>query len=444
MPLSAEIKEKLSEVGDQLKAVQDTNDRLEKNYDGVDVDMIKKNSEEASLSLEKIQELKIKLSEKEKADKKRIDELEIKLAQALQGIGVSESEQKKNLDLYKDSMAEYIRSGKDAPPMPKKITDLIIDQYADKALHGASEYKKETYKKGMVSGSGPAGGYWIMPQRLAEIEKIIFETSPIRSVANLRQTETNLVEIIIDDQRGDVGWVGEVEERTETDVPETGLLKVPIHEIYAEPSLTQNEIDDAGFDPEAWLNEKVADDYSYTENKSFVDGNGNKRPRGFLDYPEWADPIVYEREKIATFETSGAAGVIDNADDLILFQARLLEEYQMRARWGMQRMTFANITTLKDKEDNYLIDTRMLKTGTDKILLGTPVLFMSDMPAIAAGKKAIVYADFSKFYTIIDRYGIRVIRDQVTKKGWVKLYSTKRLGGAVKNFQAGKILKIAS
>ena len=47
-------------------------------------------------------------------------------------------------------------------------------------------------------------------------------------------------------------------------------------------------------------------------------------------------------------------------------------------------------------------------------------------------------------YQIIDRANIRVLRDPFTHKPYVKLYSTKRVGGDVINFDAIKLLQIAS
>ena len=75
-------------------------------------------------------------------------------------------------------------------------------------------------------------------------------------------------------------------------------------------------------------------------------------------------------------------------------------------------------------------------------VLGKPVLFANDMPAVAVDALAIAYGDFGRGYTIVDRMGIRVLRDPFTDKQFVKFYTTKRVGGAVTNYQSIKLQKL--
>ena len=102
--------------------------------------------------------------------------------------------------------------------------------------------------------------------------------------------------------------------------------------------------------------------------------------------------------------------------------------------------------TLKASSGEFLLNPRVLSEGAENILLGNPVLFMQDMTTstTVSGAKSIVYADWRRFYTVVDRFGIRVLRDPFTDKPHVLFYTTKRTGGAVSNFDAGKILTIAS
>ena len=67
----------------------------------------------------------------------------------------------------------------------------------------------------------------------------------------------------------------------------------------------------------------------------------------------------------------------------------------------------------------------------------------ADMPVVAANALAMAYGDFKKGYTIVDRIGMRVIRDEVTSKPFVKFYTIKRTGGDVVTEEAIKIQKIA-
>jgi hypothetical protein len=44
--------------------------------------------------------------------------------------------------------------------------------------------------------------------------------------------------------------------------------------------------------------------------------------------------------------------------------------------------------------------------------------------------------DWAEAYQIVDRMGIRTLRDPYTDKPYVHFYSTKRVGGGVLNFEA--------
>ncbi len=77
-------------------------------------------------------------------------------------------------------------------------------------------------------------------------------------------------------------------------------------------------------------------------------------------------------------------------------------------------------------------------------LLGFDVIEAEDMPTIAADSLSIAFGDFNAGYQIVDRQGVRILRDNLTAKPYVKFYTTKRTGGAVTNFDALKLMKFAS
>jgi HK97 family phage major capsid protein len=110
----------------------------------------------------------------------------------------------------------------------------------------------------------------------------------------------------------------------------------------------------------------------------------------------------------------------------------------------MRRTTFGTALTLKGS-DNYFFSPVLLASGQASLtLLGKPVIFMDDMAAEGAGNLAVVYADFSRAYTIVDRVGLQILRDPYTNKGFVTYYTTKRTGGDVTSFDAIKIGRCAA
>ncbi|MFO0110743.1 MAG: phage major capsid protein, partial [Alphaproteobacteria bacterium] len=67
-----------------------------------------------------------------------------------------------------------------------------------------------------------------------------------------------------------------------------------------------------------------------------------------------------------------------------------------------------------------------------------------DMPVVAANSLSVAIADFKRAYLIVDRVGVRMLRDPYTAKPFVRFYATKRVGGEVVNFDAIKLLRTAA
>jgi HK97 family phage major capsid protein len=83
------------------------------------------------------------------------------------------------------------------------------------------------------------------------------------------------------------------------------------------------------------------------------------------------------------------------------------------------------------------------QAGQPATLLGYPVTEMAAMPTVAANALAVAFGDFREGYLIVDRIGVRVLRDPYTNKPYVMFYTTKRVGGGLLNPDAIKVLKIA-
>ena len=107
------------------------------------------------------------------------------------------------------------------------------------------------------------------------------------------------------------------------------------------------------------------------------------------------------------------------------------------------RATQAAIRKFKDMDGNYLWQPA-LAAGQPPTLLNYPVTEAEDMPSIAADAPAIAFGDFKRGYLIVDRLGVRVLRDPYSAKPYVLFYTTKRVGGGVQNFEAIKFLQFSA
>ena len=363
---------------------------------------------------------------------------------------------------YHKELSQYLRQG--VAPGSDSLNE-IAQLYVEKAMSGSDEKvishakDKMVYEQGDTDGKGfyvlselktmrvgnePDGGYFALPDRRTDVTVgREFETSAVRSVANIITTGNESVEIPIDDnESASGGWIGEETAPSLTAQAKVGLLKIAVHEQFAEPKITQKLLDDAFFDVEAWLSRKTDDILIRTENTAFVTGDGSQRPKGFMSYTAWAVNDVYERDKIEQIN-SGVSAIV-KADGLISLQNALKEIYQPSAVFLMKRATFGSVSKLKNGNGDYLLNTLMLPQGATMTILGKPVLFADDLAAEAADSLSIIYGDFGVGYTIVDRMGIRVLRDPLTAKPYIKFYTTKRVGGAVTNYEALKIQKLAA
>ena len=97
---------------------------------------------------------------------------------------------------------------------------------------------------------------------------------------------------------------------------------------------------------------------------------------------------------------------------------------------------------LKDSQNQPLWIPSMA-SGQPAQLLGRPVVVVESMPALAANSLSIAIADWRGAYQIVDRIGIRSLRDPFTNKPNVNFYFTKRVGGDVIDDQAIKLSKAA-
>lgn len=422
-----------------INALQKKQDEIEQKVskgDGLDKEMITKAGDDASKALEAAQKIEVELKSLEKSN----DFIEKAIARLGEGGGdsgqLSEQEQK-----VKQEMDGLLRKGRE---ISDDTNEFISKQVFEEILSRMPEDQRPREIKALAVGSNPDGGYLIRPQVSNMMIKRIFETSNIREICSVETIGTDTLEIVIDDdESGAAEWVGETTAPSETDTPQIGKLIIPVHEQKAEPKATQKMIDDSTVNIESWLvSVKQANKFARGENQAFIRGNSSQRPQGILSLPDWTVADTYERFKLERIN-SGSAGAF-TTDGLIACQNQLKEEYQPNAVWGIKRAAFTQILQLKATDGHYLINPDILREGAGRMLLGQRVIFMDDLDGLAVNGQSAIYGDFAMGYTIVDRLGLRVLRDPYTQKPFIKFYITKRVGGAVTNFESLKIQRLAA
>lgn len=320
----------------------------------------------------------------------RIDQLDVKL----QRVPVATATQDTAADAeYKTAFTKYFRKG-------------------EKALN-------EAEFKALTTDADPDGGYFVPRNVRAGIIEKLVEFSPVRELATIetigsgdsldapKEGSTNF----------DSGWVGERQDRAETTTGTFALDNIPTFEQYAKPRASQKMLDDSAFNVEAWITRKVQQRFGKLEGTGFVSGNGVTQPEGILTNADIAEV------------KSGDANLL-TPDGVISLYYALPEPYAANGTWIMRRATVKAIRLFKDQNGQYLWQPA-LSASSPSTILGQPYREAIDMPAVAAGTYPVVFGDFRAAYVIVDRQGVRVLRDPFSAKPMVEFYTTRRVGGQV-------------
>ncbi|MCK0068047.1 phage major capsid protein [Kordiimonas laminariae] len=288
--------------------------------------------------------------------------------------------------------------------------------------------------KALSTGTGGDGGFAVPTVIDEEIEKQLVDLSPLRKIVKVKTIETSDYKRLVNTGGTGSGWVGETGGRTETDTPSLKEVSIVPGEVYANAAATQRALDDMQFDAEAWLQEEVAEEFAVKEAAAIVNGSGTDQPKGFL-HADYTATIG----KVKT----GAAGALQDADVLIDAIHALKSRYRQGAYFVMNSATLAAVRKLKDADGNFIWRAGLIE-GQPDMLLGYPVTEVEDMPDMADGAFAIAFGNFERAYTLVERAGVRVLRDPYSNKPYVNFYATKRVGGALVNEDAIKLVEFSA
>lgn len=310
---------------------------------------------------------------------------------------------------------------------------------------GETSELRQREQKALRTASDPDGGYLVPESVEANIERVAAAESAMRRLARVITIGTSSYRKIINKGGAGIGgWAGESDSPSESSAPKLGELSFATGTLWAEPHATKELLEDGQIDVETWLAEEVGITFAEQESIAFIAGDGVKKPRGLLDYSAVAN-ASYEWGKLGYVKTGGAAGfaATNPADALVDVVHALNRTYRNNAMWLMNDLTLSAIRKLKDAAGNYLWQP-VFESGVPGTILGYRYEVDDNMPDLGANDLPIAFGDFGRGYLIVDRRGVAVLRDEYTRKPYVKFYTTRRVGGGVQNFEAIKLIKCAA
>lgn len=322
---------------------------------------------------------------------------------------------------------------------------VIGDIKSDPAYVGSfkAHMRKGEIQAALNKGVAEEGGYLAPIEWDRTITGKLKESSPIRDNATVITIGTAGFRKVFTDRAIGSGWVGEAAGRPTTGTPGFNALDFVPGELYANPQATQQMLDDAAIDLEAWLASEVQGEFSRQENIAFLSGDGVNKPHGLLTYVSGAANAARHPFGAIKVKNTGAAAALTDTDKLLDLVYDLPAEHRANAKFFMNRLTQGAMRKLKDGDGNYIWQPSF-QLGQAATLAGHEVVELADLGDIAANALPVLFGDMAATYLVVDRVGIRVIRDNLTNKPYVGFYTVKRVGGGVQNPEAMRALKVAA
>ncbi len=305
-----------------------------------------------------------------------------------------------------------------------------------------AHFRKGDINASLNKGAAAEGGYLAPVEWDRTIIDKLIQVSPMRQIASVQNISTAGFTKLFNLRGTASGWIGEAAARPETATPTFGSMTFTPGEIYANPAATQQMLDDAEINLEQWLANEVETEFAYQEGLAFLTGDGTNKPRGFLTFVTGGTAAAVNPLGAIQLKTAAAATAIAS-DELVDLVYMLPAAYTQDARFVMNRTVQGVVRKLKDGQNNYLWQPSYV-AGQPATILGYPVTEMPGMPNLAINALPIAFGDFRRGYLIVDRVGVRVLRDPFTNKPYVHFYTTKRVGGGVQNPETIKVLKMAA
>ncbi len=274
-------------------------------------------------------------------------------------------------------------------------------------------------------GKDSDGGYLVPDEMEAGIVEAIKEHNVVRRVANVFTTSKHLKETLAGKTlKG--AWVDEGERLSFSDTDFYQVI-IDAHKNGCIVRVSDELIEDTGFDLEKHIIKSVGDDIGRLEEEAFLTGDGENKPRGVLLDAQ----VGVETKEI-------------NADIIADLYYSLNQVYRKKASWIMSENAEEQIRRIKNYGGRSIWEPALTE-GTPDLLFGRPVYVAEQMPGVLPGNCPIAFGDFS-YYWIGDRgnRSIKRLNELYADKGMVGYRITHRVDGKLIVPEAVKTLKIVA
>lgn len=320
----------------------------------------------------------------------------------------------------------------------KKAFNQFLRKGREDGLH-------DIQKKAMNSLSDPDGGYLVLPEMDMAIDRVAPTISAMFRLANVVTIGTNQWKKLVKTSGLSMRRVDDGATGGETDNPNYAEIKIDVFTAEVEPWVYNETLEDSFINLETDLANEAAIGFAEGAGVEFISGNGVGKARGITAYTNVANSS-YAWGSVG-YIASGAAGAFAAsapADKVIALQHALKAQYRPGAVFLTNDATLGVMRQMKDGSGSYYLWNPDPAASFGGRFLGSPVEIDDNMAAIAAGSYSLAFGNFKRAYTIVNRAGTTVIRDNITAKGKTKFNFRRRFGAGITNYEAVKLMKFAT
>jgi len=445
----AENTELLSEIKQVTEKLREVNETQGKN--SADFKNLTEKSEKLFEDFEKMNKEaneKFAAAEQEKADlEERIKQLEIIGSAGASG-NITAEEMKEDSKAVMNAMLksakgtgvwlDFISDERNQQKAARVMGVIAKTAYHDTNEAGAMDQLVKAYGQKasgdlLRSDIGELGGFLCPPEWSAELNKNIIEYAPLRSFARVKRTSSKTYKEPI--RIGIPSATRPGESRAGgTSNPNYSMNDFSPVRLTNTSAVTWDELQFNNYDLAGELMRDNAEAFAVKEGQEFFNGSGVEQGVGWTvddNVPEYI---------------TAAAGVAD-FDDFIGITGELKRGYN--PLFMFNRRTLAQLRLLKDSSGRYLWNPAFgdaaggAPATINGVRYSADFIEFDDLDA-GAGKFPVLLADMMRFYQIVDRTDMTIIRDEYTQKkeGIVEYTWNKWCVGKPKIHEAGIRMKV--
>ena len=348
------------------------------------------------------------------------------------GHAIERMERAEQLDREMNEVANPVLVGQPDRPAPAidNKRGTASDAYKKAFWNSIRGRMNYDVRNALQVGELTEGGYTVPDEFENQLIEALQEENIMRGLVHVISTSSGDRKIPLVTNYGTASWIEEEAQIPESDVA-FNQITLGAHKLATAIRISQELLNDSAFDLASFIAHEFQRRAGAAEEEAILAGDGSHKPIGLLHDTLGAQVGV----------TAASATAI-TADELIDLQHSLKSGYRRKAAFIMNDATIKAIRKLKDLQGQYLWQPS-IREGVPDMILNTRVYMSNYMPLVEAGKKVILYGDYS-YYWLADRTGrtLQRLNELYAMTDQVGFKLTERLDGRLILPEAVKVLQM--